>query len=273
MNNRIGVGIITCNREGLFKKCLEAMPESDVMVVINDGEPYSNNIYDSKPIKLIQHKKNCGVGISKNEALRYMMNYKCSHLFLCEDDVAIINPVVFEQYIKAAKSSGILHFNFAYHGPYNKDKQGNPNPKKIVGYKENINIAFHSHLAGAFSYYTSQILDEVGFIDERFKNAFDHLDHTCQIIKAGYYPPFWWFADIAESYNYIMDLDPDLSRSVIRRNRFNFIIRQKYYGYLFKKKNGYAVADMPKTSEGSLEKILNEMQLRNSGRIRSESFY
>ena len=42
-------------------------------------------------------------------------------------------------------------------------------------------------------------------MDERFYNALEHVDHTIAVIDAGMHPPFGYFADIADSQDYIGD--------------------------------------------------------------------
>ena len=66
--NRIGLGIITCNREDFYKECYNSVPLDivDDLVTVNDG---SDLVGDYPQTKIITHKENKGVGISKNESL------------------------------------------------------------------------------------------------------------------------------------------------------------------------------------------------------------
>ena len=258
MRHKIGIGIITCNRQDLFQRAYSAIPDVDKIVVVNDGAPYAGNAYGSKNAEVIQHKRNRGVGASKNDAFRILLNAECDHIFLSEDDVQILDPRIIDEYIRTAQVSGIGHFNFAYHGPLNKTPAGGPNPKKIIEYTDSTRVALHRHLPGAFSYYAAHVLSEVGLIDERFKNAFDHLDHTYRIIKAGFHPSFGWFADIADSFRFIKDLDEDLSRSVIRKDWLSFRLRFWTYSAYFMAKHGAFVTKLPKANEGQ---IMQELQL------------
>lgn len=247
-----GIGVITCNRENLFRECIASLPQVDLCIVVNDGLAYPDNAYPSTLDEIIQHKKNQGVGKSKNDALRYLMSKNCEHIFLLEDDIKIINKSVFNEYIKASAVSGVKHLNFAYHGPANKDESGHPKEKIRINFKDDVALTFHSHLAGAFSYYHRSIIDQVGYIDEKFMNVYDHLDHTLQIIKSNLHPPFGWFADIADSYKFIEDLDPDLSKSVIRKKIFLFRLRYMLYSFLFKYKNKFTVENFPRGNEEDL---------------------
>lgn len=256
MSNIIGVGIITCNRLTLFEKCLASIPDADKIVVINDGKEYPNSVYSSKLGEIFQHKENMGVGRSKNDALKYLMRQKCRYIFLCEDDIFIKNKNVFDAYINLSEKSGIQHLNYAYHGPANKDTAGNPNPRKIIE-----EISLNNHLTGAFSFYTDEIINKVGLIDERFRNAYEHVDHTYQIIRAGYHPPFWWFADLANSYEYIMDQYDNNRKSVIRKNLLFWKINMRLNAYRFKIKNGFTPNDIPDCSENEVLESLNKIKI------------
>lgn len=217
MKNKIGVAIITCNRQEFFKKCINSLGDAvDSLVVINDGDAYPNDDYPSN-VEVIQHSVNKYIGISKNEALRYLMQDDCDHLFIVEDDIFVRDKNVFQRYIDTAKETGIWHLNFAYHGPGNM-QNGQPRPREIVEYNNGIEISLNANIIGAFSYYYKGIIKNIGYIDERFKNSWDHVEHTYRIIKAGLHPPFWWFADIGNSINYIGDQDQNLNNSVIRKS-------------------------------------------------------
>lgn len=253
----IGVGIVTCDRENLFRECVSSLPPADFIVVVNDGNEYQKSVYPLDINEIIQHKKNQGVGRSKNDALRFLMSKNCEHIFLLEDDIRIINKNVFDEYIRASSVSGIRHLNFAFHGPANKDVNGKPKEKLRVNFHNDVVLSFHSHLAGAFSYYHNSVIETVGYIDQRFVNAYDHLDHTLQMIKTNLHPPFGWFVDLADSYKFIEDLDPDLSKSVIRKKMFQFRLRYKLYSFLFRYKNGFIVEDYPRGSE---EDLLNYLR-------------
>lgn len=262
MAERIGLGIITCNRKELFKDCISSLPEADEIIVVNDGKSYDMS-YPSNITKIIHHKHNLGVGKSKNQALRYLMEKGCEHLFLMEDDVKIINKEALHAYIKTAKISGLKHLNFAYHGPANKDIHGSPAPRKVIRYTPDVAVSLHGHLAGAFSYYTRDVIEKFGYYDEIFKNAYEHVDHTMRLIEAGLYSPFFWFADVADSYNYIADLDPKLEHSVIRKNMYLFKAKYKILSYIYKRKHGFTIENTPKKSVKEVEEILNQIFIRN----------
>jgi len=262
--SKVGIGIITCNRLSLFRECMAGVPEADIIVVINDGDPYPFTAYPTRIADVKQHQTNRGIGRSKNEALRLLLDAGCSDIFLCEDDIRIVNPHLCDEYIRASKKTGIMHLNFGYHGPLNKSSQGVPKPRKVVDYGEGVSIGLNRCLVGAFSYYREEVLRKCGLIDQAFRNALEHIDHTYRIIREGFHPPFGWFADLAESYRFIDDLDPDLSRSTIRSNRFfNKIIFNSIFllnNLYFKKKHGYLAQNVPDVGEKEVDRVLNNLK-------------
>jgi len=220
MKNKIGVGVITCNAVERFEKCIRSIPKVDALVVVNDGDQYLKEVYPTHPNDpyIIQHSQNKCVGISKNDAMRYLMQQDCDHIFLIEDDMIIQREDVFEKYIKTAEASGIWHLNFGYHGPANmKPGTTEPNPRQIVDYGNGNEVALNPNCVGAFTYFLRGVIKEVGYHDERFKNAWEHVEHTNRIIRKGLHPPFWWFADVANSYEYIKEYASSEVSSVIRK--------------------------------------------------------
>jgi GT2 family glycosyltransferase len=264
-NEKIGIGVITNNRLNLFQDCISHIPAADIVVVVNDGKPYPSSVYPSRVVEVIQHQSNQGVARSKNDALRFLLNSGCRHIFLCEDDMRIIHPRLCHEYVHASEQSGILHFNFGYHGPRNKTALGLPNPRKIVDYGMGVRIAFNQHLIGAFSYYRDIVLHTCGLIHPRFKNVLDHVDHTYRIIQKGFHPPFGWFADIAESSRFIVDLDPDLTQSSIGYHRWSPALFYLYNLY-FWSRNGYMVQKIPQSDERDIDALLEELKTKYSKR-------
>jgi glycosyltransferase involved in cell wall biosynthesis len=268
MKNKIGIGVITCNREKSFEKCINSIPAVDTIVVINDGMPYSKEYYPSKVKEVIQHNKNKCVGISKNEALRYLIQDDCDHLFLVEDDMLITNPDICTAYIKAAEESGIWHLNFGYHGPANfkPNQYGVKNPRQVVEYKNGIEIALNPNCVGAFSYFYKGIIKTVGYYDERFHNAWEHVEHTYRIIKLGLHPPFWWFADIANSDEYIKEqATPDESSAIRKTPEWTQGMQDGMLWY--KQKHGWIPTHTPDTSPDQVMKILEEIETKYARKV------
>lgn len=273
MKNKIGVGYITCNAQDRLEESLPLIPNVDEMVIINDGSAYDASVYGDKEV--IQHTKNKGVGISKNDAMRYLVQHDCDHIFIIEDDVLIKDEKVFEKYIKTAEASGIWHLNYALQGPANRvqsnqgpmyindrqnlDQDTAANPRQIVEYTDDIKLALYPNCVGAFSYFLKSVIKHVGYHDEHFHNAWEHVEHTNRIIKAGLHPPFWWFADIAESWNYLSDIEGCIENSAIAKTEeWNRNLQEGMEWY--KHKHGHYPQQTPNTSEQEVMAVLEKLE-------------
>jgi len=268
--NKIGLGLITCDRPDFFKKCYSSIKtiNDKCFVVVDDGNTSIKDLIDSEEnsIRYIKTNGKEGVAVAKNKALRYLMDCECEHIFLMEDDIIIKDNNVFNAYIKASNETGIKHFNFGLHGNHNLDHLGRPVIQTTINYPNKIRISLFSNVLGAFSYYHYDVIDKCGYMDEYFYNALEHVDHTYQIIKAGYHPPFRWFADIENSTLYIQDIVKNHDQSKIRSQddyMKNFVRALDY----FLSKNKFSVVQgygRPETIASekevieSLKKIYNE---------------
>ena len=228
--DKIGVGIVTTgSRVEQFKRAFgffAVVPdEVEELVVVIDGPDVNNlkewcidTIKGVDRLNVIINDENIGVGRSKNKLLRHLLKYKCDHIFLVEDDIYVKKSSVLRKYIETSRITGIQHLNFSQHGMMNKSwPVGIPNPSVCVEYKE-LELPLYPHCVGAFSYYTRKCLETVGLIDEKYYNACEHVDHTLLIIKAGMHPPFWYFADIEKSWEYLGDYEWSRENSTISSN-------------------------------------------------------
>jgi GT2 family glycosyltransferase len=256
MNGRIGIGVITCNREGFFKVLTESLPRVDYSVVVNDGLPYEHFPYKPYYDEVIQHDRNTGVGIAKNDALIKMLEAECEHIFLLEDDIKIINADVFSHYISCARRSGVRHLNYAYHGFGNRDANYAVASRRLIYDGEDAVLSLNKNILGALSYYHAEVLRKVGLLDPRYKNALEHVDHTYSVIKQGLHPPFWWFADAANSECYISDQVEMHMQSVIRKHKLLWKLSMWRNTRLFKKKWGQTPWEIADVDYAEVEKSL-----------------
>jgi GT2 family glycosyltransferase len=258
---KVGIGVITCNREDLFRRCIASLPNVDTVVVVNDGRPYPPDAYPSYVARVIQHPRNRGVARSKNDALRFLMDAGCVHLFVCEDDIRVLDEAVCQEYIRASFRSGILHFNFGNVGYENRTPEGGliP-PRKVVGYGDGVTVALFRHLHGVFQYFRREALEKCGLFDTLFHNMLEHTDLTFRMIHEGYHPPYWWFADIGESVRYLEDLDPGHARSTSTRSRFVYRLRFHFYDRYFSWRHGWRAGLVPDTDERAVEEVLANIQ-------------
>lgn len=275
-NKKIGVGIITCNRPEYLRGLLDSLEQCyetvDELVIINDGELVDNLVL--KKGEIFTNKVNEGVAKSKNKALKYLLEKECEYYFLIEDDMLVIDPSVFQAYINLCNISGIQHFNYGPGSPFNRkqviqnfdlhnrhllDERTEPNPKLVVDYKS-CKLALYEHVTGTFSFYTKKILDLVGVIDERFFNAWDHVDHTYSIIKAGYHPPFWWFADIYDSHKFIEPQQSAIKNSSTSKNTESWLNNVRENAERYKQKNGHYPAEAQHTSQQDVVNFLKKLK-------------
>ena len=117
MISKIGIGVITCNRNNFLKNCIKSIKKDwyHELVIINDGEI---PLQDSSK-NIVNNERNLGVGKTKNKALQHLLDNKCEHIFIVEDDV-IFKENIFEKYIEASKKTKVKHFNYCLHGHDNK---------------------------------------------------------------------------------------------------------------------------------------------------------
>jgi hypothetical protein len=257
MSNKIGLGIITYKRPDYFEKSFNSIPfgSVDEVVVVNDATPYDM----SYSVPYIEHDINRGVGISKNDAIRHLLDKGCNYIFLMEDDIIIKDSNVFQAYINASKETGIQHFNYSQHGLMNKIPNTDiPKPRINIEYKNGISIDLFLHCVGAFSFYTKKCLDTVGLMDENFYNATEHLEHTYNIIKNKMHPEFWWFADIAKSNQYLSDIPWSRETSTISSTPNHNEIIYKSHDY-FHKKHGQELLKIPFVGIDNVERTLKEI--------------
>ena len=275
MYKKIGVGIVTCNRPDYLKGLLDSLLQcKDVigeLVIVNDGKHLDK--IDSFEGKLLNNEKNLGVGKSKNKAIKHLLDSKCDYIFIIEDDMVVLDKTVFQKYIEAYKISGIHHFNYGLGSPFNRKQDiqfdlhnrhelkqnSEPNPKLIIDYK-NCQIALYEHTVAMFSFFTKEVLEKVGLIDEEFYNAWEHVDHTYRIIKAGYHPPFWWFADIANSNQYIKEAEGAIDNSSIASKSDEW--RKNVYGgrEIYKRKHGHYPNQPPYISQNEVIEKIKELK-------------
>ena len=230
-------------------------------MVVNDGAPVSPEILREVGhgrAELLQNDTNLGVGKSKNRALRHLLQAGMDHLFLMEDDIFVKDASVFEQYVEAARITGIQHLNFSQHGPKNKSSDGIPDPVTTIDYGL-LRIALHRHCVGAFSYYSRSCLETAGLMDEDFYNGGEHLEHTYQILRAGFHPPFWFFADVNRSEELLGDEPWAVTQSLIasRADQAELVQRSDA---LFQAKHGHLVGRIPVAGKGAVMWSLRRIQ-------------
>ena len=258
MNETVGIGIITCNRPEFFKKCRESIDHKwyNHIVVVNDGK---DSLEDAKA-PVIKTEGGEGVGKAKNKAIKHLLEKGCNYIILVEDDM-LFKKNLFKEYIKAHKKTGIHHFMFAYHGPANKGdiSGGKPVPRKIIDYGE-LKISLNTHCVGAVCFYTKECLEKVGLHDEKYINAFEHVDHSYQLAKLGYTTPYWWWPDLANSLDFVEEQACSEKSSAIRPRKDWQSNIERSWAY-FTTKHGTGPTTVP---EADIKQVINKIkQIKN----------
>lgn len=215
----VGLAVITYNRLDFLKNCTRSLDRhqwghADVRVVVDDSSDqsgYETFLRDcaQRGIHVIRLPCNQGVAAAKNAALRHLLERKCQYLFLMEDDMLLISSLALRYYIDWAHRFQIHHLNFGLHGRKNRWRE------MLIRHANDWLLCYPS-LVGAFSFYTARAVNEVGYLDERFRNALEHVEHTYRIAKAGLTTPFWCFADHPLNTDLLREQPGSLTHSVIR---------------------------------------------------------
>jgi len=112
-NDFLGVGIVTCNRKDSFMRLFDEVNSNDIVDYISvvknkefDYGDYEPSLLADRSLKTTTQnvKEDVGVGYCKNICLKQLIEKKCKHIFLIEDDINIKNDDVFKYYIDTAKS-------------------------------------------------------------------------------------------------------------------------------------------------------------------------
>ena len=270
----IGIGIITCNRQHYLEKLLESVADCNwaEFIIVNDGDKLELPGYN---YYIHNNEKNLGVGKSKNIAMKHLMDKGCDYIFIIEDDMVILDSAVFNKYIQASKVSGIQHFNYGPGSPFNRkqtiqnfdlhnrhllDQHTAPNPKLVIDYGNDIKVSLFEHTVAMFSFFTREVLEKVGLYDEAYYNAWEHVDHTYMIIKAGYHPPFWHFADIFDSHKFMTEA-PGASDNSSIANKSEQWEKNVYGGReIYKQKHGHYPNEPPYVTKEQVIQIIKQLK-------------
>jgi glycosyltransferase involved in cell wall biosynthesis len=208
--SEIGVGILTYNRPDYYKQVIKNIPRDKIgtLIVVNDGE---NGYVKPEPgiDEVVLNLTQKGVSKSKNIILKYLISKGCKHLFIIEDDILIKNKNVFEEYIKAASSTGIHHLCFE------KIAGNEKNLKFTLEQPDGVKLGFYHNPQGAFMYVHANLISKLGFFDENYHNAFEHIDFAYNLINKQVMPPFWYFPDLLNSEAYLTDIEGSSENSSI----------------------------------------------------------
>lgn len=218
------IGIITCNRPDFVNQLIDSIDESIGTIFLIDSSEVKTDIKDSFKLEehIVTESKPTSVGRAKNQLLRKMRHAGFKYLFLIEDDVKIKDNSVFEVYIKTAAETGLWAGQLSYggHGGSaggNIKIDGTPNVKEVVEY-DTCSVSLYPQSFQAFTLYHANTIKFLGYFDDFYTNAVEHLDHYYNAFLKGLGNYFWYFPDISNSWDYLEDIDTNHTGSIIRKD-------------------------------------------------------
>jgi hypothetical protein len=256
-SNKIGVGIVTYNSEDYYEALYKTLPldKIDVLVTVNGGEKYNKNYKGN----WIQHSENVYPSVCRNDCISFLLQRNCEHIFIIEDDMILKSPDIFDKYILASKESGIKYFSFVSTS-WESGSPGKRTPRLTIEYKNGSSISLYKNMCNEFTYHHKTCYERTGLYDVNFRDPFD-IDFAYRESKQNYAAPFWWFADITNSDDFIMNNPTAVSRLQGDRPDGSREQRiQKEWEY-FVKKHGITVNQIPDTTkEQVIAKLKNIKQ-------------
>jgi glycosyltransferase involved in cell wall biosynthesis len=259
---KIGVGITTYNSESYFKTLYDSLQNSkiDELVVVNGGSPYTGDY----KCKWIQDEVNRFPSACRNDCISYLLETGCEHIFLIEDDMIIKRPDIFEEYIKHSQISGLDYLCFVS----TSGDCGIPHkrtPKVVIQYSPSTSISFYANMCNEFTYHHYTCFEKCGLYDSNLRDLFDVEMVYRQTKSNSKVSPFWWFADITNSDDFVENNPVAVSRLQTDRpdGSRNQIIGKMYEYFLNKHKLN--VNQIPSISKENFVECLK--QIKNNARL------
>jgi len=249
---KIGVGITTFNSEKVYSNLYESLPRDkiDVLVTVNGGKEYKNKYTDSH---WIQHSQNYYPSTCRNDCLRFMHERDVDYFITIEDDMVIKDKDIFEKYIAAANISKIGYFCFVSTswGSGTPEKR---TPKIELQYSKNISVCLYPNMCNEFTFKTKKCFEETGLYNNNFRFLFD-VENVYRISKTNHMPGFWWFPDLKNSDQLIMN-NPDSQTRINAGGERDKKLGPEYE--LFYKLHSINIPNIPNLPK---ENIINKIKL------------
>lgn len=187
----VGVAITTRNRPDALAKCLAAYrhhtPAGVPILVIDDAS-------DTPVESDFRFERNVGIATAKNKCIELLMAAGVEHLFLSDDDAYPIAPNWWTPYIDSPER----HLFAVFSTPTAKSS------RIETLYRDDQHVSYHA-TRGYFLYLHKSVVEKVGGLDIRFRNAFEHVEYSNRIHNAGL--TTWPYQDVAGSENLIFCAD------------------------------------------------------------------
>jgi hypothetical protein len=184
------VCITTCERPDFLRRYLPhfarfcAGDSRFSLLVSEDGpEAETMRFCEEWQVPLLYSSEREGVGISKNRVLERFPDF--DYYFFVEDDVELVDGVVFPAHVELAQASDIHHFSL-----FSERRIGEPAGESTVAGRR----VAHSFVGSArFNFFTAEGLRQVGGWHPRFAEyrRWGHTEHSYRFYNAGLAPaPF-----------------------------------------------------------------------------------
>lgn len=175
---RIGVGVVTCERPALFRRAVESVDRwlsgvADVFVWHQDG-PELYHWTPGRPWEGFRSPRHHNVARGKNLLLLDMLAQGCDHLFLLEDDTEILDPQAVTGYIRAGRENGVHYLSAHPHGEAETTCAG------VDGL-----VTYWTHVGAMWTYMTRHGVETAGPYDDRFGNHHGDIELPQRWARAG----------------------------------------------------------------------------------------
>jgi len=174
------------------------------------------------------------------------------YYIILEDDVVIKDPDIFNKYIEAAEVSKLGYFCFASTS-WESGEPGNRTPKLELQYSKDVAVNLYPHMCNEFTFKTKQCIQDTGLYDNKFRYIFD-VENVHRVANAGHIPGFWYFPDIKDSDDFIMN-HPETETRINAGGERDRKLGKEYD--MFIKKHGTSVQSIPQlTKQEIIDKIV-----------------
>lgn len=191
--------ITTCLRPAHLRRYLPHFaafcrddPRFRLLVALDGDDRETRTFCDEWEIPLVYSDTREGVGLSKNRVLERHGDY--DYYFFLDDDVELMDGLVFSAHVDLSQRSGIHHFSL-----FEKGGVRRPTGETHVGGRRIVHGLFGG---GQFNFYTGEGLRRVGGWHPRFAEyrRWGHTEHSYRFFRAGLAPaPFNVAEELSES--------------------------------------------------------------------------
>lgn len=124
------------------------------------------------------------VAKEKNKALKKMLASDRDYFFLIEENCKVLDEKVYDKFIEASQKTGVEALMWARGAINNR-----------LSFDDDPYINYYSDFASNFSMFTRNVVETVGYFDEKMpKNTWQELEYAKRIGDAGLSTPFGTFA-------------------------------------------------------------------------------